>query len=244
MVYHVKCIIPHDRYCHFNGYEFITTNPDECDEENAEIARLESTKFTFIDQDGTSRVLSLLELSNTLRFAYTTHLSFMEERDFRIMPVTWGLTNFSDDTMTAISPTAHQLGIVDELERGELCSEMYIKYIDPTLGYGLFSSTSLRCDTFIGEYVGIVLCTQQPGEYSLNFPCLDGGHEINAQDTGNLVRFINHSRTPNASFQNVYHEGVIHTVVRMVLEVQGDTQITVNYGVGYWIGRGVSPAEL
>lgn len=213
------------------------------DAESVEARRLLETRIVLFGENGIPRLLSLLEISLELNFAYTTQLSFMSENDLRIMPVTWGLPQFVEETSEAISPTAFDLGIVKQLEGGELSPDIQLRWISAELGYGVFSSQKIPACTFLGEYVGIVLCTQAPGAYSLNFPCLDGGHEINAKDTGNLMRFINHSARPNASFQHVFHENIIHTVVRTVVDIFPDVQICVDYSPGYWLGRGFKPLD-
>ena len=242
MPYRVRCIIPHDRYCRFDGLTLVPEeiNAAEADEEDR---RLTETKLILVGQDGERRESSLLELSNLLGFAYATHLAWMDEKDLRLMPVTWGLPQYSslDTGEEVVSPTAADLGISQQLENGEIHTQIEIRYIDPAMGWGVFASSPLPTGEFIGEYVGIVLQTQNPGPYSLNFPCLDGGHEINASDTGNLMRFINHSSQPNASFQRVFHEHIVHTVVRLVRPVSAGGQICVDYSPSYWIGRGVVP---
>jgi len=244
MPYHLRCIIPHDRYCHFEGLRLVPSAVDEADEEIMEQQRLQERKVLFVGRDGSERLLSLLEISNELRFAYATHLAFMSERDLAIMPATWGLPHFTDDTQTAISPTALELGIVDQLENGELNRGLALKFVSEELGYGVFATETLGADTCLGEYSGIVLFTQNPGSYSLVYPCLDGGHEVNAADTGNLMRFVNHSALPNASFQRVFHNNIIHTVVRTTKSIFSEEQITVDYSPSYWAVRGVTPVDI
>lgn len=244
MPYHLRCIIPSDRYCHFDGLRLAVSAVEAEAEAAEEERRLVETKVNFVDRTGQSRLLSLLEISNELHFAYATHLAFMEERDLAIMPVTWGLPQWADETMEAISPTSLELGIVDQLENGKLHESIFIKFVSDEIGFGVFTSQTLAAGAFLGEYVGIVLATQNPGPYSLNFPCLDGGHEINAADTGNLMRLVNHAQDPNSSFQHVYHESVIHTVVRTIKSVDAGEQISVDYSPSYWVGRGVTPQEL
>jgi len=244
MPYHVKCIIPHERYCHFDGLNLVSSSvSDAAKADEDELLRLEDTKIWVTGPDGIRQHLSLLEVSSLLRFAYASHLSFMDERDLRIMPVTWGLPHFSDDTMTAISPTAEELGIVVELENGQICKDVDLRYIDCDMGWGVFATNSISSETFVGEYTGIVLFNQNPGPYSLNFPCLDGGHEINAADTGNIIRFVNHSSRPNSEFQRVFHMNIVHTVLRLCRDVAKNEQILVDYSPSYWVGRGVAPME-
>lgn len=244
MPYHVRCIIPHDRYCHFVGFELLVSSAEAgAATEAAEERHLADTFISYVDRDAFSSIVSLADLSNRLGFAYTTHLKWMCERDLRIMPATWGLSSFSDETMDAISPTALELGIVRELEGGHLSPDVYVMWVSEALGHGVFAARNLAAGTFLGEYTGIVLATQNPGAYSLNYPCLDGGHEISAADTGNLMRLINHSATPNSSFQRVFHESIIHTVVRTTAGVAADEQICVDYSPSYWKGRGITPMD-
>jgi len=245
MPYDIRCIIPSDRYCRLEGFRLVPASRARHDElEAVEAERLSTTTVLYVNEKGEERALTLLELSSLLNFAYSSTLIWMSEGDLRNMQVVWGLSDWTDSSQSSISPSALSLGIVYKLENGLFCPAISIKWVDAVVGHGLFTTEDLENDEFIIEYTGVVLETQSPSAYSLLYPCLEGGHEVNASDTGNLARFINHSPQPNASFQRVYHEGIVHTVVRLTQSIKTGTQITVDYSPSYWVSRNIKPQLL
>jgi hypothetical protein len=80
------------------------------------------------------------------------------------------------------------------------------------LGHGLFAERRLSAHSLLGEYVGVVASSASPTPYSLNYPSSTGGHEINASEVGNIIRFVNHSKCPNAVFRSVVLDGLAHVL--------------------------------
>ncbi|TBU10826.1 putative SET domain-containing methyltransferase [Hamiltosporidium tvaerminnensis] len=77
-------------------------------------------------------------------------------------------------------------------------------------GFGLFAGCFIKCDSFVGEYIGEVITSEEAerrGEFyeirksSYLFDlCHKNGdvyHTIDASKIGNACRFINHSKNPN-----------------------------------------------
>jgi SET domain-containing protein len=48
--------------------------------------------------------------------------------------------------------------------------------------------------------------------YALNYPCKVGGYVIDSNESGNIIRMVNHSDNFNSSFQNVFHDNLVHVI--------------------------------
>lgn len=115
--------------------------------------------------------------------------------------------------------TSNNINIINQLSKGEIHSNLYIKYI-PTIdnievGYGLYTEKKIMKNSMIGEYVGVILTsTYGSSDYSVNYPCNNGNHEINALEYGNITRFINHSTDSyNCIFKYILCEDIIHIII-------------------------------
>lgn len=123
-------------------------------------------------------------------------------------------------------------------------ADTYIKWIDPQLGYGLFTAIDLPVKSFIGEYTGIVrqidrndsklngYCFHYPTRFwSTNYFVIDALHE------GNLARFINHSSQPNLQPLWLVNRRLLHLVFIANQFIAKGTELTFNYGADYWLRR-------
>lgn len=204
-VYNYLCILPDNSIINYNNGIF-SLNDDKTDNYNycQDIFRY------FTGKDGIERVISLFELGTTLHFEYITHIQIEHESDFRNI-LFWGL-DFPNEFATADS-----VGVTKDLSEGAVHQSLCVKYIGikngVDVGYGVFAKDLITSGSFIGEYVG-VLCntTSATNNYSVNYPCADGAHEINAKHLGNITRLINHSKDPNAKFVNISLNGIFHVV--------------------------------
>ena len=79
---------------------------------------------------------------------------------------------------------------------------MVIRYINDTIGYGLFANRTFKEGQLVGEYTGEVTVSYfykkpPPGDYVLGKRGFLYNVFIDASKMGNQTRFINHSYTPN-----------------------------------------------
>lgn len=154
-------------------------------------------------------------------------------------------------------PTSAQKTCDELLNSGGISCDIYVKFIDARFGCGLFASKDIDKGACLGEYVGVLSSTSTSSSaYTLAYPSSDGAFGINASEYGNIIRFANHSETPNAEFVCVSHCGLAHIVcvsasypllilsylhreLTCVLQMlkrdirQGE-EITVDYGQSYW----------
>lgn len=115
-------------------------------------------------------------------------------------------------------------------------SPVYIKWIDNTLQYGLFSEVDIEEGGYIGEYTGAVrrvfrrnreingYCFQYPTKWwSYHYFIIDASNE------GNLTRFINHSDQPNLRPVCLVENQLLHQVFIANKNISRDTELTFKY---------------
>jgi hypothetical protein len=119
-----------------------------------------------------------------------------------------------------------------------------IRWIDETMGYGLFAEIPFKKEQFIGEYVGQVrkirrlhpdlngYCLHLPSRlWSWNF------YVIDAEKLGNELRFANHSDKPNMQPISLLDRGLLHIGLFAARDIEVGEELTFNYGKDYWRKR-------
>lgn len=139
----------------------------------------------------------------------------------------------------------------------EYQAPIYLKYINDTVGFGVFADKPIKeCDT-ISEYTGY-LCVEDDSNEQVE--CMDYAIDVgnfydsqrgtalyvNAEKAGNFTRFINHSYLPNVCSLSVYNEidRLWHVMMLASKDIDQDTQLLTNYGTGYWDVREIVPIDL
>lgn len=118
-----------------------------------------------------------------------------------------------------------------------------IRWINPTLGWGVFTLKPLKKMEFVAEYVGKV--RKRKWRDSKNAYCFEyvlaQGHRtpytIDAMEQGGVSRYINHGTNPNllsalATFQNVSH-----VILYAKEAIPINRQLCYDYGPDYWSKR-------
>jgi hypothetical protein len=126
---------------------------------------------------------------------------------------------------------------------GCILSDVSIRWIDPTLGWGVFSERPIRKMEFIAEYTGKV--RKRRPEDSKNAYCFEylitQGYEtpyiIDAQEQGGLSRYINHSFQPNLSTALATIDGISHVVIYAKEALPAGVELRYDYGLDYWAHR-------
>jgi len=132
----------------------------------------------------------------------------------------------------------------DKINR-EKTPPIYIKWIDDTMGYGVFADNDIEKDAFIGEYAGVVrrlyrnhpdhnaYCFHYPTKlWSLNY------YTIDAKNQGNITRFINHSDQPNLQPLCLIDKNkILHLMLVAKCTIPKDTQLVFDYGPDFWARR-------
>ena len=264
MGYPVFCIIPNGRYLNIEqGIPLISQVENIYCSEN---------KVMFYPERGESSLVSLFEIGEIFGFDYAKHISFLHEKDLRNL-IIMGIDVVDNEHMNIGT------GFGTMLEAGELCNDISLRFVgnvnNIAVGYGLYAEHSIRSGVMIGEYSGLVVSSSvsSTSAYSLTYPSPNNDLEINASETGNLIRFVNHSEAPNCEFCHYFHERLMHVIcvsrfslllhqcttnlyyhicLRTVFygiqvsiqDIAIDEQLTVNYGASYWTQMDCKPVRF
>lgn len=119
-----------------------------------------------------------------------------------------------------------------------------VRWMDEDIGYGLFAEQDIAKGDFIGEYTGEVrlLSRLHPDQngYCLHYHTKWWSlkyYMIDALLLGNLMRFINHSDSPNVQPLCGVDRGLQHQIFVARGPIVKGAQLTINYGNDYWIER-------
>lgn len=190
---------------------------------------------------------TLQELENHLHFTYLPQISFetpLEQKEIRKK----GLAQWK---RKEICTEALELGEkFHEKIKSAYIPDVSIRYLDKSLGYGLFAEKEIEIGSYVGEYTGIVRkndrrYTQPLNNYCYEYPVLDsiGRSFVTDATQGNLTRFINHSYVPNIRPVHLFYEGFYHLIFIAIKPIPKGTQLSYNYGQNYWHIR-EPPKEL
>lgn len=203
MVYSFRCIMPEDHYVEVCGKAV-----KRISEPGPEIHE----KVVYYSARGDRSEVPVEELGEQLQFEYTTRLVFLHERDLRTCIYQCiERTDQCDMWLTAMRQA---------LLGGSTFRDVSLRHIGKVdgvdVGHGVFAEVSLMAGTFIGEYVGLVSTINETitreNHYNFQYPSCDGGLEINGREVGNLTRFINHSSAPNAEFNAISLDDIMHVI--------------------------------
>ena len=120
---------------------------------------------------------------------------------------------------------------------------IYIRYIDRSIGYGVFANQDLPALTYVGEYTGVVTRRHRKKTHFNDyvFGYMVGPKNtpfiIDAKKKGNFTRFINHSDFPNMNSRWVIVRGVTRIIVFTNAFIPKGEQLTYDYGKYYWRSR-------
>jgi len=120
--------------------------------------------------------------------------------------------------------------------RSHTVAEVSIRWIDETIGYGLFAEKDIQPWEYIGEYAGVVrkcnLIFGNTNEYCFGYPTSMFSfrkHLIDAREKGNELRYANHSESPNSESIGAFCDDILHIVVRAIKHIPAGTQIMYDY---------------
>ncbi len=139
-------------------------------------------------------------------------------------------------------------------------------------GQGLFAKETLPAGAFVGEYSGeihvpddeeIAWISERYRRFTAGRYEYDAKEQeyafayhpysefssvpfsvIDAADTGNHTRFINHDSEPNLDVGYIFLDGMWHTIMVTNREIKPGEQLSFDYGQDYWNLRGITPKEL
>jgi SET domain-containing protein len=125
-----------------------------------------------------------------------------------------------------------------------------VRWIDTTVGYGLFAEEVIDKNQYVGEYTGVVRQYDRRyfeplNNYCYEYPVCDdtGRHFVIDATAGCLTRFINHSYAPNLQPSYAYWEGFYHLIFTAKKKIAPGEQLSFDYGESYWYLRD-KPVQL
>ncbi|MEI7670403.1 MAG: SET domain-containing protein-lysine N-methyltransferase [Pseudomonadota bacterium] len=131
---------------------------------------------------------------------------------------------------------------------------MYLKWISPEVGYGIYAITDIATGDFIGVYAGDLravrgLHDKVPDDVDYAWYYSIDTHDgkkliIDGKYCGNELRFINHANQPNTKRIDVIVGDRFYVCYVAQQPISKDTQLTVSYGDGYWTSRNISPNNV
>jgi len=136
-----------------------------------------------------------------------------------------------------------------EIQKG-IHAPVSIRYIDASVGYGVFADKKIAPCAFVGEYTGLIQernRKQLKGKsYCLRYTLWEGKKQftIDAEHQGNFTRFINHSANPNLGLQSVYWRGLPRMIFVALQEIKEGSQLTFDYGAFFWKELDQTPQDF
>ena len=191
-----------------------------------------------IEKEGT--ILTLPELEQTTGAAFVPILEFSDEKILA--------------DLRKKSEKLHKKGMLAREQlwlgayfRNEILSnkipDVCIRWIDSSLGWGVFAMRDFKKMEFIAEYTGTVRKRQradQTNAYCFEYIVAQGvssPYLIDAREQGGLSRFINHSGNPNLLSALATLDHISHIVLYTSQPISKGTQLCYDYGPDYWAHR-------
>lgn len=119
---------------------------------------------------------------------------------------------------------------------------IYLAWVSPEIGWGVFAAQDIDKDDFIQEYTGIVCDKKSCKDTSYAWYFLkttpNQGFMMDAKREGNEMRFVNHSDQSNVlSLSILGKDGRFHVCYLATHDIKKDQQLLVDYGAAYWADR-------
>jgi hypothetical protein len=211
--YPYRCILPSDRILHASLTS--TTPQQEPTEILAQTESFLSSRSIYIYESleltDLGKKVTLCELGSRCGFEYLPFVTFQREKQLRDL---WQYLPSAEDI--PINGEEYTDKINDAYIHHSLCIRRIGLVDGVDVGHGVFAVDCIPCSAMLGEYTGVISdtsCTGSDGlAYCCHYPSADGGSHIDAAASGNVIRFINHSTTPNAAFTTVYIAGIPHII--------------------------------
>jgi len=187
------------------------------------------------------RILSCEEFRNVTGVTYLSHLQFENYKVFKrvLRQCPWLLK------YTSLGRQHKWFGALygKEVYEGKV-ADASIRWIDEEIGYGLFAEKELPPQSFVGAYTGILRqwhrFSPNHNEYCFHYPTGFWRMRIfmiDAEETGNITRFVNHSADGNLEPVALLDRGLLHVFFKTARTIEVGEQMTVNYGPDYWRRR-------
>lgn len=216
MVYPIWCVMPNDRLVFVDANE--TVRAFSADEEDATRKGSVANRTIGFQERGDAqmRLVPLEAIGQRFQFYYTPFLIFLHEKLLREVVS----DKFSPEGCSASEPPTDEFqALKEKVHNGFIHGGLSIRHVGEMngsdVGFGLFAEQPLSKGTFLGEYVGLVgshssFDPDSMQAYCCQYGTCEGDVHVNALEYGNIIRFINHSDSPNAELSVVQFDGLPH----------------------------------
>lgn len=123
------------------------------------------------------------------------------------------------------------------LKKG-LMPDLCIKWINKTVGYGLFANEAIQKGQLLGEYVGVIdfASNVKNTDFAFVYPLKIDGKQLSldCRHYSNALRFANHSDQSNTNTQYIVVDGRFRLIFFARVDIKAGQQIFINYGANYW----------
>jgi len=190
--------------------------------------------------EGRLRFLSEMEFEKIFGIQHTPQLIFNSVQTLDDIAKRTRKQSFSEEARLKNKWTRALL--LRQREKNELAPGA-IKWVDNEVGYGVFAYKDLPEYTYIGEYTGLVRKRAPRKDQFNNYVfryvtgIKDAPYVIDARESGNFTRFINHSDHPNLTSRWIIVDGITHIIFFTNAFMKRGTQMTYDYGENYWKSR-------
>lgn len=174
------------------------------------------------------------QIHDVLGFKPLNHLYFSSYQDLRMLSYDLlkkhlDISAYEQDFLVKVYSSQFKIISFEHL---------YLRYISPKIGYGLFAKKELPKGFYIGEYLGKVhayypwhafnsfLFSYSPKPYKR--------YTVNAKSFGSYTRFINHSYEPNCQVIKFFFENILHLGFFLKTPLKKDEQVLIDYGPKFW----------
>lgn len=180
------------------------------------------------------------ELFQFFGLKYLDHLEFLDPRnlDYAAKRVQKVLLNTEIKWKNHWTLCMHRAALAEKK-----FPSVYVKWIDPIIGYGLFAKEDIAELTLIGEYTGVVRKRKNRedrfNDYIFGYVVAneDTPFVIDAKEKGNYTRFLNHSDDSNLCSTWIIEGGICRVILFAKTFIPKDSQMTYDYGPYYWKKR-------
>jgi SET domain-containing protein len=199
-----------------------------------------------VQKDGNPRLLTLPEFEAVIGAAFIPRLEF--ESDAVIDDIREKTQKIHKKG--EISKEQLWLGAYYKKEiESMFLPEVTVRWIDDSIGWGVFAAKAFKKREFIAEYSGKVRPRRRQDKnnaYCFEYivaPHVPTRYSIDAETQGGIGRLINHSDRPNLLSALATFESVSHVILIASAPIRVGEQLCYDYGPDYWSRRS-KPALL
>jgi SET domain-containing protein len=191
----------------------------------------------------TGRGESEIKVYSVEQFMAATGLVYLPELEFQDETVLQRIQMQCSNALKTgtIGTDSRWLGALHSKKLGShYIADVSIRWIDETIGYGLFAEKDIGAWEYIGEYTGLVRKLNwifgNINEYCFGYPTSRFSykkHVIDALNKGNEIRYVNHSESPNSESMGVLYDDILHIIVRAIKDIPANAEIVYDYTGSY-----------